>query len=238
MLNTALYCILRVLPLVEAATGQQGWGRQILMVFGIASILMAAAFMVFQRDGKRLLAYSSVEHLGVMALGVGLGGVGTVAALWHALNHAIAKPLAFFAVGRLGQLYGTHDLGALTGALRRSTVWGIGFCGGLLALIGVAPFAIFMSEFQVLRAAAEAKAFAAVALFPAGLSIVFVGVLRHVMSTAWGEALVTPPSEPVGAADVALVGGALLALLALGLWLPAPLADGLAAAARVIGGRP
>ena len=78
MLNAAFYCILRVLPLVEAATGYQGWGRQLLTVFGIVSVLVAAAFIVFQRDGKRLLAYSSVEHMGIIALGVGLGGVGTV----------------------------------------------------------------------------------------------------------------------------------------------------------------
>jgi hydrogenase-4 component F len=238
MLNAALYCILRVLPLVEAATGYQGWGRQLLTVFGIASVLVAAAFIVFQRDGKRLLAYSSVEHLGVIALGMGLGGVGTVAALWHALNHAIAKPLAFFAIGRLGKLYGTHDLGALAGAVRRSAVWGVGFCGGLLALIGVAPFAIFMSEFQVLRAAAEARTMGALVLFPIGAAIVFVGALRHVMSTAWGEELSAPPVEPVGAVDLGLVGGGLLLLLVLGVWLPAPLGDALTAAARVIEGRP
>lgn len=238
MLNAAFYCILRVLPLVEAATGHSGWAREILTVVGIASILVAAAFIVFQRDGKRLLAYSSVEHMGVIALGVGLGGVGTVAALWHALNHAIAKPLAFFAVGRLGQLHGTHDLDTLKGALRRSAVWGVGFCGGLLALIGVAPFAIFMSEFQVLRAAAEARTVTAVILFPVGAGVVFVGALRHVMGTAWGD---TPPgstSESLNPLDLVLVGGALLALLTLGLWLPAPLADGLAEAARVIRGRP
>jgi formate hydrogenlyase subunit 3/multisubunit Na+/H+ antiporter MnhD subunit len=102
----------------------------------------------------------------------------------------------------------------------------------------VAPFAIFMSEFQVLRAAAEVQSVAALILFPIGAGIVFVGALRHVMSTAWGEAISAPTPEPFGAVDLALVGGALLALLMLGLWLPLPLADGLAAAARVIGGRP
>ena len=238
MLNAAFYCILRVLPLVEEATGSRGWGRDLLTGFGVVSILVAAAFIAFQRDGKRLLAYSSVEHLGVMALGVGLGGVGTVAALWHALNHAIAKPLAFFAVGRLGKLYGTHDLGALAGAARRSICWGVGFCGGLLALIGMAPFAIFMSEFQVLRAAAEARAFGVVALFLVGTTIVFVGALRHVIGTAWGEAISAPAREPVHAVDVGLVGGALLCLLVLGVWLPASLANALSAVAKVIGGGP
>ncbi len=238
MLNAAFYCILRVLPLAEAATGGRGWGRDLLIGFGIVSILVAAAFIAFQRDGKRLLAYSSVEHLGVIALGVGLGGVGTVAALWHALNHSIAKPLAFFAVGRLGKLYGTHDLGALAGAARRSVCWGVGFGGGLLALIGVAPFAIFMSEFQVLRAAAAAGALRVLVLFLLGTAIVFVCALRHVIGTAWGETISAAPPEPVRAVDIGLVAGALLGLLVLGVWLPAPLANALSAAARVIGGQP
>ena len=148
---------MRYLPLVEGATGGTGWGGELLEVFGILSILLAAVFIVFQHDGKRLLAYHSVEHMGIIALGLGLGGIGTFAALWHTLNHAVCKALAFFSVGRLGQMYGTHDLGRMAGAMRRSPVWGIGFFGGVLALIGVAPFAIFMSEFQILRAAAMAK---------------------------------------------------------------------------------
>jgi hydrogenase-4 component F len=238
MLNAAFYCILRVLPLVEAATGRQGWGRQLLTAFGIASILIAAAFIVFQRDGKRLLAYSSVEHLGIIALGVGLGGVGTFAALWHMLNHSIGKSLAFFSIGRLGQRYGTHDLGALAGAMRRSPVWGVGFLGAALALIGTAPFAIFMSEFQILRAAAAAGAFGVLVLFLLGLGIVFVGVLRHAMTVAWGEEVSRPKPDPHSIADAALTFGALAILLILGVWMPDALRSVLDAAASVVEGRP
>ena len=72
------------------------------MVFGLVSILVAAAFIVFQHDVKRLLAYSSVEHMGIIALGLGLGGLGVFAALFHTLNHSLCKSLAFFSVGRLG----------------------------------------------------------------------------------------------------------------------------------------
>lgn len=238
MLNTALYCILRHLPLAEGATGQAGWARELLVGFGIVSILLAAAFIVFQKDGKRLLAYSSVEHLGIIALGIGLGGVGVFAALWHTLNHSIGKSLAFFSMGRLGQRYGTHDLATLAGAVRRSPLWGVGFCGGLLALIGAAPFAVFMSELMILRAAAEAKAYGVMLLFLAGASIVFVGALRHVITPAWGEEAAVPRPGTDGPADVLLVGGGLLLLLLLGLWLPAPLAETLARAAQVAGGRP
>jgi len=238
MLNTALYCILRHLPLVEGATGDAGWGRGLLVVFGIASILVAAAFIVFQHDGKRLLAYHSVEHMGIIVLGLGLGGIGTFAALWHTLNHAVCKALAFFAVGRLGQMYGTHDLGRMAGAMRRAPVWGIGFFGAMLALIGVAPFALFMSELQVLRAAAESRAFLPLALFLLGAGIVFVGALGHVLTAAWGEEVAPPREQPSSPIDAILVAGALLLLLALGLWMPAPLTEVLTAAARVVEGRP
>jgi hydrogenase-4 component F len=238
MLNAALYCILRHLPLAEGATGQTGWARELLVGFGIVSILLAAAFIVFQKDGKRLLAYSSVEHLGIIALGIGLGGLGVFAALWHMLNHSIGKSLAFFSMGRLGQRYGTHDLATLAGAMRRSPVWGAGFCGGLLALIGAAPFAVFMSELAILRAAAEAQAYGVLVLFLVGACIVFVGALRHVIAPAWGEEVATPRPGREGPADVLLVGGGLFLLLLLGLWLPALLADTLARAAWIVGGHP
>jgi hydrogenase-4 component F len=238
MLNTALYCLMRYLPLVEGATGGTGWGGGLLVVFGILSILLAAVFIVFQHDGKRLLAYHSVEHIGIIALGLGLGGIGTFAALWHTLNHAVCKALAFFSVGRLGQMYGTHDLGRMAGAMRRSPVWGIGFFGGVLALIGVAPFAIFMSEFQILRAAAAAHAFVALTLFLLGAGVVFVGALRHAMTSAWGEEVCEPKPRPGGVADAVLVFGALALLLLLGLWMPGPLRTALEQAALIVGGRP
>jgi hydrogenase-4 component F len=237
MLSTALYCILRYLPLVERATGHQGWARDLLAAFGLGSILLAAAFIPFQRDGKRFLAYSSVEHVGIIALGVGLGGVGILAALWHTLNHAIAKPLAFFSVGRLGQMYGTHDLRALSGAMRRAPVWGAGFFGSVLALIGVAPFALFMSEFQVLRAAADARAFTALVLFLLGLAIVFVGALKHAIA-AWGDEVKAPTAAPGPLSDAVVVWAGLGLLLLLGLWMPGPLRAALDAAALIVGGRP
>ncbi|MFA5026981.1 MAG: proton-conducting transporter membrane subunit [Candidatus Methylomirabilota bacterium] len=238
MLNAAFYCILRHLVLVEGATGGVGWGRELLVLFGLASILLAAAFIIFQRDGKRLLAYSSVEHMGIIALGIGLGGAGTFAALWHALNHSIGKTLSFFAMGRLGQAYGTHDLGRMAGAFRRRPVWAAGFCGGLLALIGVAPLAIFMSELQVLRAAAQTRAYLALILFLLGASIVFVGALRHPIALLWGEGGDEPEPERATPLEWLLAGGALLALLLLGVWLPPPLVAALTAAAQAVEGLP
>ena len=237
MLNTALYCIMRVLPLVEDATGRSGWGGDLLIAFGVCSILLAAAFIVFQQDGKRLLAYHSVEHMGIIVLGLGLGGVGVFAALWHTLNHAVCKALAFFSVGRLGQMYGTHDLHRMAGAMRRAPLWGMGFFGSILALIGVAPFAIFMSEFQILRAAAAAHAYVVVVLFLLGAGIVFVGALRHAIVPAWGAEVCEPRVARPSAADTMLVLGGLTLLLVFGLWLPDCLVQALDRAASIVGGR-
>jgi hydrogenase-4 component F len=236
LLNTALYCLLRFVPLVETATGHSRWALDLLTGFGLLSVLVAGAFIVFQRDAKRLLAYSSVEHMGIIALGVGLGGWGVFAAMFHILNHALCKPLAFFSAGRLGQMYGTHDMERLAGATRAAPVWGRGFFLSLLALIAVVPFAIFMSEFQILKAAVDANAWVVAGLFLAGTGIVFIGALRHGVGVAWNPGVGQPAPENAGLAEKALVIVPLGALLALGLWMPEWLRAVLTQAADVIRG--
>jgi hydrogenase-4 component F len=234
MLNAALYCVIRYIPIVEATAGLSGWGLQLLVFFGIVSILVSAAFIIFQHDVKRLLAYHSVEHLGIITLGLGLGGLGTFAALFHTLNHSICKTLSFFAAGRLGQTFGTHDMTKMSGSLRAAPVWGIGLFGSLLVLIGVAPFAIFMSEFQILKAALDRHATFSLILFLAGGSVVFVGALRHAIEMAWGEPSPVVEPEHAGLIEVFLAFAPLVVLLALGLWMPEPLMNILKQAAAVL----
>jgi hydrogenase-4 component F len=238
LLNAALYCILRCLPLVEAATGHTGWGRGILVVFGILSILVAAVFIVAQHDVKRLLAYHSVEHLGIIVLGVGIGGFGALAALFHTFNHSLCKALSFFCAGSLGQVYGTHDMRKMTRVLRVSPVWGSGLVGSLLALIGVAPFALFLSEFIILKAAVDNGSYWAAVLFLTGVGVVFVGALRHAISMAW-EPLTDPvPARKTYAMEGVLVFGPLVVLLVLGVWIPQPFLKVLTQATHLLGGAP
>jgi len=235
MLNAALYCILRYVPIIETATGNTGWGRELLVLFGLVSIIVAAAFILFQQNVKRLLAYSSIEHIGIMALGFGLGGLGTFAALFHMLNHSICKTLSFFAAGRLGQTYGTYNMTKMKGSFRTAPVWGTGLFGGLLALIGLAPFALFMSEFQVLKSGMDRHAILTLIIFLAGLSVVFVGALRYAISMAWGDA--SPAAQPENASTIEylLAFLPLGILLVLGLWMPNPLFNILKQAASVLG---
>jgi hydrogenase-4 component F len=238
LLNAALYCILRYVPLVEAATGNSGWATDLLTGLGLLSIMMAGVFILFQHDVKRLLAYHSVEHLGIIALGVGLGGAGTFAAMFHTFNHSLCKSLGFLSAGRLGQMYGTHDLTQMTGAARTCPVWGRGLMVSLLILIGMAPSAIFMSEFQILKAAVDRRSYVVAGLFLLGAAIVFVSALRHVISFAWDSPVRQPAPEQASWIDKALVILPLAVLLMLGLWLPEPFRNVLQQAAAIIqGGR-
>jgi hydrogenase-4 component F len=236
LLNTALYCILRYVPLVRHALGN-GFAEHLLVFFGALSILVAAGFIVFQRDAKRLLAYSSVEHLGIITLGFGLGTLGSFAALFHMLNHSLSKSLAFFAVGRLGQRYGTHDMAALSGALRTDRVWGLALLGSILALIGAAPFAIFMSEYQLLRAAVGAGAWIVLVIFLAASAVVFISALRHLIDMAFGDAKSPVPAAINRKSSVLIVASVMGLLLFLGLWMPPWLVDAIGHAADVAGAR-
>jgi hydrogenase-4 component F len=238
MLNASLYCIMRYLPLVEAATGGTGWGPRLVLLLGLVSIVVAAVFILFQTDLKRLLAYSSVEHMGIIAVGLGLGGPGILAALFHTLNHSLCKPLAFFAAGRLGQMYGTHDTARLSGCMRAAPVWGRALFGSLLVVIGVAPFAVFMSEFMVLRAAARSGAWWTLGIFLIGVGIVFIGVLRQAINMAWGEPVAVPKQEQASPSDRVMIVAVLGALLVLGLWFPDALAGMLGQASKIVEGTP
>ena len=236
MLNTAMYCIMRYVPVIQAATDYDGWSLRLLVGFGIVSMFIAAGFILIQRDLKRLLAYHSVEHLGIIALGLGLGGIGTFAALFHTLNHSLSKTLAFFSAGRLGQMCGSHDMEELSGAMRVSRVWGLGILGSLLALIGVAPFSVFMSEFLIYKAAIDRHALVVLILFVLTTCVVFAGALGHVIPLVWARKKEGVPVARSGFLEGALVALPLLALLALGLWMPDFLRDILTKAADILQG--
>lgn len=234
MLNTALYCIMRYIPITEQTLGHSGWALGYLTGFGLFSILLASVFIPFQHDIKRLLAYCSVEHLGIIALGLGLGGLGTFAALFHTFNHSLCKAMTFFAAGRLGQAFATHNLEKMAGSFRASSIWGIGIFAGILALIGVPPFSLFMSEFQLLKAAVDSNQILVVVFFLAGTGIIFVGMLRSVLPLVLCEPIVPFEPVPVKKLDGFLVIAPLIVLLLLGVWMPDSFQSAIKRAAAVI----
>jgi hydrogenase-4 component F len=166
---------------------------------------------------------------------LGLGGLGTFAALFHTLNHSLCKTLSFFAAGRLGQaIGGNHDMEKMTGSMRISPVWGIGIFCSILALIGIAPFALFISEFQLLKAAIDKGATVSLILFLLGAGIVFIGALGHAIPLAWGHPHSTAPVLRTSVVEFILVFAPLAVLLLLGIWMPHPLQNALNASADII----
>ena len=235
MLNAALYCTLRFIPVMNGVPGCAGWAQSLLVGFGIISLLVGAGFILFQRDAKRMLAYCSVEHIGLIALGAGVGGLGTVAALLHSLNHSLAKGLAFFAIGRLGQAHGTHEIARVAGAVRTSRVWGVALLASCLALVGAAPFATFLSELLLIKAVFDTGRTLLFLTVLAALGLAFVGLMRHAIRLAWARGDEPQRQITVGSADVALVGLALAILLVLGVIIPTPLRQAVEAAAGIVG---
>jgi hydrogenase-4 component F len=136
----------------------------------------------------------------------------------------------------MGQIFGTHDMDRMRGTLRSVPVWGAGLWVSFLALLGVAPFALFMSEFTIVRGALAGRAFWAAGLFLAAVAVVFVGAARHAIEMAFGQPAETGTVAPAGARAKLIVWSTIAFLLVLGLWLPSPLARLIADAARVLEG--
>ena len=236
MLNCALYCIMRYLPLCEGALKWSGRPHAILALFGLFSIIVAAIFIPAQKNIKRLLAYCSVEHIGIIALGLGLGGLGTFAALFHTFNHSLSKSLAFFSAGRLARQHGTYDMSCMKGSCAANPLWGTALFVSILALFGAAPFSIFMSEVQLVRASIDHGKFGALAIFLFCSIVVFVSALRWGISVCMGKPAEGGKRASVFSRDFALVFGLGAVLLAGGLVMPHWYGNLLRSASAIIDG--
>src|SRR2546429_109818 len=155
----------------------------LLVLFCLLSLGIAAAFLMSQRNYKRMLAYSSVEHTGIVALGLGFGGYwGTLGALLHMVNHALSKSMLFILSGSILLKYRTTDIRGVRGLLKAAPWTGFAFLCGILALIGLPPFGPFISEFIIFRAGfaihSTAYSIAGIAL----LAVIFAGMLASVNS--------------------------------------------------------
>jgi hydrogenase-4 component F len=219
------------------AAGQTAFIRPPLFVLGLASLVVAAAFMIGQNDLKRLLAYSSVEHMGLLVLALGLGGAGSYGAVLHLINNSLTKGLIFLAVGNVVLFYRTQEAAAIRGVLHRYPGSGVLLVAGLFAVTGSPPFGLFRSEVTILGAAIqEGYVWMAVAMV-ALLAVIFVGMARMILDLAWGDP--GPSTEPpLQESGLLLAGPAALGALAvlLGVYLPGPLQAALRQAASALGG--
>jgi hydrogenase-4 component F len=237
VLNCAFLGLLRIHQVCQAA-GLGDWSGGLLLGFGLLSMAVAAVFIVGQIDFKRMLAYSSVEHMGILAVGLGVGGVGVFGALLHAVNHSLAKGMMFLLAGNVLAAYRSKMVGEVKGLLTVLPVTGALWVAGFLAIAGAPPFGTFLSELTILKAAVDRGHGLAAAAFLALLGVAFVGMSRAVLSMAHGAApssLAGPPlPEPPSAVLPAVALGATVLLL--GLVLPPALRELLRAAALVAGG--
>ncbi len=241
LLAVSFYAVLRYYQIAGAALGT-GFPRGVLLVFGMLSLLLAALYLVEQGNLKRLLAYSSVEHMGILAIGVSFGApIAFAGVLLHVLAHAAAKSNAFFGAGVLVRAYGTKEIGRIRGGLDRLPWTAPLFLCAILALSAMPPFGLFRSEFQIVAGGLASARYVPAAAMVALVTLAFLGL--SIVTTRMlfvphpdGPGTATAPRGEPSAWMVAPMVVGVLALLVLGLHPPDALAALIARGAAELGG--
>jgi hydrogenase-4 component F len=231
LLNVALYSVVRSKVLVDGALGR-GFSGGLMMGFGLLSVVVAAFFLSRQRDVKRMFAYSSIEHMGIMTFAFGMGGaVAAFAGLLHMTVHSLTKSAIFFTVGHASQASGTQDMASIRGLIQTSPTIGWGLALGSLAILGMPPFGVFTSEFMVLTTAMHEHSWATPLLLIA-LGVAFAAIFGKVQPMVFGETSAQPLRR--GPALVPVFTH-LAMVLVLGLYIPPYLVGWYRQAAALIG---
>jgi hydrogenase-4 component F len=234
LIKCALFGIIRFHTIARAACGPE-FSQGLLLIFGLVSVLVATPFILAQHDLKRLLGYHSVEHVGIIALGLGFGGrLGTYGALLHVINHGVTKALVFLIAGDAIGRYGTRDMRMMTGFLGIAPLAGTFLLMGAFSLAGTPPFSIFISELMVIQAGLAAGRYVTVAIFLVMVVLIFAGLIHHVGQMVFG---VAPASASRSReAPLPLLGMLLLVavMVVLGVCMPAGLDRVLARATEII----
>lgn len=216
LLNVALYALVRCKVLVDGSTHTHHAGN-IMMGFGLLSILVAAFSLLRQKDIKRMFAYSSIEHMGIATFAFGLGGpIATFGALLHMLMHSLAKSAIFFTVGHASQMHRTQDMDKIMGLFKGNPLVGWGLMFGVMAIVGMPPFGVFTSEFLILTATIKDAPWLTPFLL-LGLGVAFAALFRRVQPMVSGD--VPPHQKPMKAAHVPVLLHMALVLM-LGIYMP------------------
>ncbi len=237
--SCAFLAVARVYQICRG-TGEAGFAREALVAMGLLSMAFAAVFVVRQRDFKRMLAYSSVEHMGILVIGLGIGGMAVYGALLHMINNGLTKGVLFLSAGNIHRAYGSKSTEHVSGALRRVPLSAALFLAGFLAITGSPPFGPFVSEFTIIQGIVRAGHFAVAAAFLVLLAIVFIGMGVTVLAVVQGE----PPAEEPRTtyrdrfSTVAPIVLFMALVLLLGLYIPPPLDALLRDAAATLEGTP
>jgi hydrogenase-4 component F len=231
LLNVALYAILRCKVLADGAIGNDFAG-DLMMGFGLLTLLLAAFFLGRQKDVKRMFAYSSIEHMGLITFAFGMGGaVANFAGFLHMTMHSLTKSAIFFAVGHAAQKAGTQVMADIRGLIRINPVIGWSLMLGTLAILGMPPFGVFASEFMILTHAMKHHPWATPILLLA-LGVAFAQIFGKVQPMVFGETQARPLPHAPAITPVFLH---LALVLMLGLWIPPYLTRWFHEAARMLG---
>jgi hydrogenase-4 component F len=231
LLNVALYALLRFKMLMTGNPAAVAPGP-LMVSMGLLSLIFAGFMLYRRRDIKRMFAYSSIEHMGLITFAFGMGGpLANFAGLLHMTMHSLTKSAIFFAVGHVAQAKGTQRIAEIRGLTESHPVLGWGLVLGVLAIAGLPPLGIFMSEFLIVSSTfARAPLLAILLVF--GLLIAFGALMLRLSEVAFGEP--TGSTAPVKASYVPLFAHLAL-VLAAGIYLPAPLVAWFQAVARLLG---
>jgi hydrogenase-4 component F len=231
LLNVALYAVLRFKMLLAANPGAIAPGP-LMVTMGLASLIFASFMLYRRRDIKRMFAYSSIEHMGIIAFAFGMGGpLANFAGLLHMTMHSLTKSAIFFAVGHVAQVKGTQKIADI-GGLTASHPWlGWALVVGVAAIAGLPPFGIFMSEFLLVSSTFAREPLLAI-LLVFGLLVGFGALLLRLNGLAFG-----PPRGGMAPSEASYVPlfAHLVLVLAAGLYLPPPLVAWLQNVARLLG---
>ncbi|HTS72971.1 MAG TPA: proton-conducting transporter membrane subunit [Gaiellaceae bacterium] len=240
LLANAFYAILRFFEVTRLAAGD-AFPRDVLLVFGTISLLVAALFVLRQENYKRLLAYSTIEHMGVIAIGIGFGApIAVAGALFHVINHSAAKGLAFFGSGSILRRYDTKEIDRVRGAATVLPWSGPMFLLAALALSAFPVSGVFRSEFQIVSGGFASGSYTWVALLLVLVNVAFFGIVWHV-----GRIVLTPARDAGAAVArgetswwmVAAMLACTVVVVGLGFYLPGGLAALLEHAAHTVGAR-
>jgi hydrogenase-4 component F len=235
LLNCAFLGLFRIQQVCTAA-GSVAFAQDLFIGFGLLSMLIAAVFLQGQTDYKRLLAYSSVEHMGILTLGVGLGGGGVFGSLLHAVNHSCSKVLLFLVAGNILTVYQSKSTADVRGVLQVLPITGVLWVVGFLAITGSPPFGPFLSEFTILKAALDQGRYIIALFYLLLLATIFVGMTSTMLGMAQGIPGTHPPRSRDAESTLMIASPIVLAMLVLllGIYLPPPLRETLEEAARML----
>ncbi|HEY7622231.1 MAG TPA: proton-conducting transporter membrane subunit [Solirubrobacteraceae bacterium] len=241
LLAAALYAVLRLGAITAAAVGPT-YVRALLLAFGALSLLLAGLFALRQSNYKRLLAYSSIEHMGIVSLGVGIGGpIAAYGAFLHVLVHAAGKTLAFFGAGELLSRYESRSVDDVRGVMRAAPFTGVMVLVAAIAVAGMPPFGIFRSELTIVTGGFASARYVFAGLLIIVANVAFVGIYRTFHRMVLSDSREDDDTARMVRAQQPLMAAAMLTslavLLVLGLWIPGPLNELLHSAADVIGAR-